>query len=823
MPALKVRVAHKDRALLPEGVLSKAAKSRLAELMADLSTAPEPKFLPDSEQSESVTLWLSDQQFQTLESMAVHHSLDGPGAVASGLLHADARARCPEPEGEPDEAAGKALTTLDRINAAFGQSTRDDQGRYFVQVHDAVVKGDPRRVVFAEAATGTGKTRAFEAAVIDWCERHPQDRAAIAAPTYGVLLQAIHSWQRIAAVREVPDWCVIAGQNEFVSQASLQRILDEHPDTPGAAEALAWMEQGGHAPDDDPIGHRWLMRSLMEATRGEWTLTSHVQLDADVSEEDAGKIAYAQQFKEAARVRVLFCTHAMLAVEARYRISQAAKTFARESEQSASDAAWEAWQALDEAERRSSRTYELRNEYLRSVCEGDVGRLPAIGLLVVDEAHLLEQAFAMVFASGISVARLMRTLRLVREASPNAVHARDLDQMDDAWGVLRRVGQATGAERVSASDNSALASAIAIVRGVVTEVLSRSTKSAMSRPEIRHLKAIRLALDVAALASGEQSGMSVRVSWSPSVQWPSIDVGRYDVSRELDFLWNVMVEDCSVLVSATLFDDVSIAGLESMRRMLSVRTKQLVALDPIRPAWLYDPVTLHLVGEAEHADGLPRFRRPTKRDKLSGDELERRNGRWRDDVATYVARAHASAVGGTLVLLTAHNERSEIGARLREEDVGGPLIEHRPDASLDAVRRRFLECSAAGERPCLLAVGGAWTGLDLSADALTSFTGTMLTPEEDRVLTDLIIPIAPIGVNRSLTHEWRREKTGVMAEVGSTSIVMRQGIGRLVRRMGLPPNRRLHFLDSRIHESAWRPLFAPVIRAISNYRNRRTV
>lgn len=461
----------------------------------------------------------------------------------------------------------------------------------------------------------------------------------------------------------------------------------------------------------------------------------------------------------------------------------------------------------------------------RTKIEGDEGRLPRIGLLVVDEAHLLEQQFATVFATGISLARLMRSLRGLREHTPASVRMMDIHQMEDAWAVLQRVGVATGgSERVTTTDNRAVAEAVALVRGVVTEVLSRSPKKDVTRPEIRFLRGIRMSLDVVDRASGENSGMSIRVSWSPSVQWPSIDVGRYDVSRELDFLWNVIVEDCSVLVSATLFDDVSAAGLESMRRMLSVRPNHIVALDPIRPAWLYDPVTLCLIGVSEHADGLSRFRRPTKRDKLSPEDFARRHERWRDDVSTYIERAYQSAAGGVLVLMTSHQERAEIANRLRDRLPDGALLDQRPDIGLEAVRLRFLSVSFAGEhRPCLIGVGAAWTGLDLSADALTSIFGKEIAVAEDRVLTDLIIPVAPIGTNRSLTHEWRRERAGIVAEIGATAITMRQGLGRLVRRMGLPPNRRLHFLDARINEAAWRPLFAPVVRAMANYRTRRTV
>ncbi|EQD33127.1 DEAD/DEAH box helicase, partial [mine drainage metagenome] len=141
-------------------------------------------------------------------------------------------------------------------------------------------------------------------------------------------------------------------------------------------------------------------------------------------------------------------------------------------------------------------------------------------------------------------------------------------------------------------------------------------------------------------------------------------------------------------------------------------------------------------------------------------------------------------------------------------------------SGLEDARRRFLNVIANGRRPCLLGVGSAWTGLDLSGDGLAAITGRHVAESEDQVVTDLIIPTAPIGTNRSLTQAWRKERMGMVAEVGATSLMFRQGIGRLVRREGLPRNRRLHFLDTRIYDPAWRLLLQPVVKALAPYRRR---
>lgn len=824
MPVLKIRIPLKDRDFYGDGALPALVKSKLVEALDRLEQLPVPRVPSLDLSSESFSLWVSDAQLDHLEALASSHRIDGVGPVASGLLHAWASKSLVDEERPLPAPDAGALTTLDRINAALGNRTRSDQSRFFAELSAEVLQGVPNhQVIFAEASTGVGKTRAFLAGVIDWCRANPTSHAVVAAPSYNILLQIIGQWDRIAEVFEVPDSQVVVGQQEFVSRQALERTLANNPAAPGALDARAWLERNGPPAVDDPFGHPWLLRSLQVATQQQWQLMSEVTLGSDVVQDDEGMCAYRAQFEHAKRSGVVFCTHTMLAVDVRLRAMQASSRFEQNKDDHVSNAAWAAWNKLDEDDRRLSRTWELRSELLREWTEADVGRLPPIGLLVVDEAHLLEQSFAQVFASGASVSRMMRDLRNLHESHPQDVRAGDIKAMSSAWDALRDIGGQLDTDRASTEHNQALKDAVEKVRVVLAGVLKRLDKRAVVTPEVRHLKTVRLALEVASRAAGERTGMTTRVSWSPSVQWPSIEVGRYDVSRELDFLWSVVVLDRSLLVSGTLFEDVSMAGLEATRRVLSVRSSQVRPMVPVRPAWLYEPVTLHLVGDTVHADGMSRFRRPTQRDRLDRVVLEERSERWRADVAGYLALNYASAAGGTLVLLTSHAERAEIVARLEGRIPAECLLTQSEGRSLDSIARAFLELTANGKRPCLIGVGTAWTGLDLSGDALSAYTGQPLPAESDNVLTDLIIPTAPIGVNRSLTHEWRRERTGMIAEIGATSIMMRQGIGRLVRREGLPQNRRLHFLDARIHEPAWNSLLLPVIRALGPYTRRLSV
>lgn len=713
---------------------------------------------------------------------------------------------------------------LNQINAALGDATRPDQAVFYEQLASEVLgRRGTHEVVLAEAATGIGKSRAFEALACAWCDHVKEGAVVIAAPSYGVLLQSIRQWQRIAQRIEVPAWGVIVGQQEFVSAVALEHVLAEHPDTPGAEAARAWLAAGGPHAEDDPIGHRWLMRSLREATAGLWQLESQAQLDSDSSDEDPGMLAYRGQFADAKGLRVLFCTHAMVATEVKRILITASKAFAEEEGEDIGTAAWSRWSGLDAEGRAGRRLHELRNDVLKASVSVGEHRLPPISLLIVDEAHLLEQSFASIFSAGIAVSRLMKTLRGLRDAARSAVRPEDMAKLERVWDDLKDLGGRLDGNEAKATDLPAVRAAAMAVREVVVGVLARAPKKAMQRPEVRSLRGIRAALDTAVAAAGSSSGLSLRVSWSPSVHWPSIQVGRYDVSRELDFLWSAVCSR-SVLVSATLWDEVSLrAGYENSQRTLSIRHARLRPLPPVRPAWLYDPVTLMLAGDRRHDDGIPRFRRPTVRDNLSATEFSARAERWRDDVSAYLFESYQSAAGGVLALLTAYDESSELAARLASVLPAEVIVAQGPEFNVEAAKHRYLELVRDGARPLMLGVGAAWTGLDLSADAFGALSGQRIAPADDRVLTDLVIPTIPIGLNRSLTHEYRFTKFGMYVELGSLAMMMRQGIGRLVRGPGLPPNRRLHVLDHRLHEPEWNSMLHPIGRILAPYHRRKEV
>ncbi|MHB8474208.1 MAG: hypothetical protein ACYDC8_15435 [Gammaproteobacteria bacterium] len=131
------------------------------------------------------------------------------------------------------------------------------------------------------------------------------------------------------------------------------------------------------------------------------------------------------------------------------------------------------------------------------------------------------------------------------------------------------------------------------------------------------------------------------------------------------------------------------------------------------------------------------------------------------------------------------------------------LVVADPDVRVDRQADRFIALSRRGIRPLWLAVGSAWTGLDVGGHhpPYTRAGVEELPADEDNVLTDIVVPRLPFGVNRSITHQRRLQtKPGIPWEVLDVALRTKQVIGRLVRRPGLPVNRRIFVLDGRLND-----------------------
>jgi len=276
------------------------------------------------------------------------------------------------------------------------------------------------------------------------------------------------------------------------------------------------------------------------------------------------------------------------------------------------------------------------------------------------------------------------------------------------------------------------------------------------------------------------------LSNSPVRRWPVFTTGKQNVKRELDLLWDKV--ERALLVSATLSIPTGrtdgVASREHIYNILNIPSHRGTALPPVTPEWVTKTPLFHIPPDK------PDFCYPSQADIDSGKEGAK--AKWHQAIAHEIASKPAvTAVGGTLVLLTSYEDVNEIGSILTSL-FGDRILLKTPTSSLEKQKNEFKSMARAGMRPIWLAVGNAWTGLDLRDELVPDEEA-----EKDIILTDLVIPRINFADNQSLSH-LLRQRANRAAGVTEAAFTLRQGLGRLIRRPGLV-DRHIWFLDNRIN------------------------
>ncbi len=820
MPSLRILVPAEDQPAYPSDVaqgqsLAKSAKTALAALLAQSAVAPPPVEVVSGLATVTFTIWINDEQAGQLKAIAErHHILSGIGDTASAVLHAGARAALAGMRaGRLAETPQTPQSVLDRISLACKQSTRPDQGRFYDQVERFVLENAAdHRVLFAEASTGTGKTRAFLAAALAHIERYPGIPVVVAVPTYMVLNQTYVELKRMTdAYKKVPFVC-LAGMSEFVSCATLEELLSSLPPDETTEAARAWIKAGGPRPSWSPFeAHRWLLKGLQEHAPG-LLIAEEARLNPHDPEDDPGMQSYLDQFRRSQdQAQITICTHAMLAVDIRQQRTAAFQSARDDAGTSSVANAVQAWREADKHTRGPLQA--AINSVLEESVEAPAWRLPANPILFVDEAHLIEQSFSMVYSSAVSLWRVSADLRELRSMQGARIPAAAVESVETAWRQLRSMGEALRIESTQVSDPGVsealrnLESGLASIRAVKAAAL-RAT------PEWRRLEHSLRCVNQA-LQTGEQvRGIYGQIEWSPTRAYPRLSIGKADVRQELDFLWHVYAVR-GVAVSATLYDRLPQPSVDAAAMAIGVRQPLATMMEPVTPPWVTAPVTLLLPAKRVLADGSLAFRRPASGQGASADEIQTRRLRWIGEVAEHIASHYLVAAGGMLVLGTAYRDIESLAQALRapaRRIDQAVVLEQRPGVALEVLRAKFLAMAHQGQRPLLLAVGGAWTGLDLSDGSIPAAS--------DNVLTDLVILNAPIGTNRTISQVARRRAIGPLADIRQVVVTFRQGIGRLVRRENVTANRKIHFLDGRMYDPKSAKWMMFLHRALVSYSRR---
>lgn len=622
------------------------------------------------------------------------------------------------------------------------------------------------KIVMAEASTGVGKGRVIVSAAV-LSIRQGKGPVIVAAPTIKVLSQLWSEFEKDAVQAVAGDIhaAILPGQQEFVDDVALRDYLMDEPDP----VVQAWLDAGGKSQVGGALARSgirggqplaWLMedlRAIATNLRAEdFALSSHSNPDGEAAQQMAGLRA------SVADAQIVFCTHAMLAIGV---LTQ--------------------WNSLPVL--RSSSDEEGKQQ--RPV-------------FLIDEAHLFETAMSNATSDSLSLYSLRYQLSAycrehnLSTKSIAGQAAKMVNSLAEACVEFRED------DRIDLGDTeSGGTRARDRILPLLTELAGLMAKK-HGFPAIQRLEETRTAIRSLVNALSGKSRNRSFLTFSPDRRFPSLQTGASSVASELGQLWATATGGAA-LISASFYvpDNSGRLNCDHMRFTLAL---PLIRMEtPLPVVWdeVYRAPTLHLPSPQTSATLVP----PGPQDDLSA---------WCEAQADHIVRIAESARGGTLVLCTAYSQIHSLKKAI--EAAGIPeerLVIHQGNIAVG--QKAFSDAVHRGIRPVWLALGPAWTGLDLREDG-------NISAADDVLLTDLVITRIPLGLNRSNTQLSRIDRIGFRPVAQEAMLSFKQGVGRLIRREGLA-HRRLWILDGRFQQPKTRfmaELVAGIFSMLTRYKRR---
>lgn len=758
--------------------------------------------------TKAIAVTLTAEQISVVTALAEKHGITTPGRVVGGLLYALHSSEMGETH-EDDTGEDAALRPITK-------GLRSGQVKVTQEIATMLSAG---KVVFSECGTGTGKGRliahaaAFAVRLRDagrldalpdvdasalpstftnaHCDRvraqyierstqaslqgpQPRPCVLVAAPSIENVIHLLREWD---ASRQHIDpkqhykTAVLLGRAQFVAASTLDALLSEaQPDE--YIRIRQWRSMGMPAGETEASQH---LASCLPGIFGLMAdlerLSTQEPFDfracALTDEDDAVDQEPYKQHKLAARhADVVFTTQALL--------------------------------ALDNLGLASNRMTTL---------------LPPVCCVLIDEAHLLENTQANVAAKSLSIHRLrielhspawkvLRKQSAATEAlSQLSLAAQHLQTFaDETW---LPVGPEHGPDKVSAWQEAATA---CTALGVTLKKMLKSLDNKMDRLREKERSSIHYTRNALQALESISKGWTGVLHQSPKRGMISLTMGPPTVGRHLAARWTIT--PAVALFSGTM-SHISSNGssCKGMADDLQVPAKRFSQSTPLHPQWLFNSTTLMQPSKTCFHRLVP---------PSAGVEDDAALIAWAESCAQAISLAAHDAAGGMLVLMTGFDRLDILAKRLAERpDLAERLIVHSRGASLASLKQRYTVEAMAGKKPIWLATGAAWVGLDLSDNSVGDDHA-----EDDLLLTDLVIPALPFGLDRTTTHAFRVMRQGFYAEITTAQRRMRQGIGRLIRREGLV-DRRLWILDGRLVHPGTANYTADMRRALLPYLHKK--
>ncbi len=571
-------------------------------------------------------------------------------------------------------------------------------------------------------------------------------------------------WQSLQSMRKA---VIVLGRGQFVDPGLIEHMLDAGFEDPAVR---AWHKKGGKNPgnpDTDTLRECfpsicWLYDDLAFVAQD--FPCSDCRLDEESSPE--AMYWYDEARTAAQKADVIFCTHAMLALDNQLR---------------------------------------CRNKNPSRI-------LPVPALLMIDEAHQFESAVAAQASEGLALSRLSVLLdakvnwtesrratkaKAAHEACLEVIEACRMVPDDHVFTFNPRDDPYLDARLEIEFTCSVLLSRL---KELSNKKLDTSTDSSVAR------RRMKLRSPISTLNSFLSGTERSQISFAPRRRYPTISAGPMSVRYLLVPLW----QRCPavVLFSATLTLPTVKGDIDDsyLRAVLAIPRERASSYEPIVPEWICSGVVLNLPSENTALSLTPPPR------SLNEQEATAAIDEWCKHVAQVIENeVLPAAKGGTLVLVPSKDAVKGIAQHLSQAVLERCVL-HSNALPVQQAKGRFIEAYRAGKYPLWIATGPAWTGLDLSDSTVSA--------EDDFLLTDLVIARLPFSVNRSLTQVSREQWMGYRAYLAEAMMLFKQGLGRQVRRAALT-DRRLWILDGRITNPAFDARMKTANLILKRYENRR--
>lgn len=691
-------------------------------------------------------------------------------ADAGGLTYQDAFAGLAS-VGASLAMAARAESVVAAAGAVLPFTAQAGQDTFYRTIRAALTS---HRVCMAEASTGVGKSRAMIAAALDVARTGGLDGPiVVAAPTLAILGGSLWQEYESLVTGDMANYAdvlagFLPGLGEFVDPDAIADYLngctamDEAPDA-GVAD---WFAAGGPVVQDTA-----LMRAL--ASKGiklRWLASDLRAVARDV--DPASFVCKKLPAPGSDHFKLGEMVEALRAAAANSRIifcTHAMLIIAKRS----------AWQVM-----------------------------PKPAVIILDEAHGFEQIATGVLSESLSLYTLRRRLQVEqreRKAGKRSALAKALVAVKLLSETLRNQILST---RQMVPFTPEIDGYEAVYRQMADVGAILSTRSLKGFDGVQAaLTTIKAALSSVSTV-GEATGRYCYVQFSPDRRYPSLLVGSATVGPFLRALWHD-AEGGVILASATLFtpDRFGAMRCDYMRRLLCVDNTTVDAPPPVLWPEITRLPTLH--------EPTPKLARPLSRPRAESRTPET-EAKWLKAVAKQCATIANGAVAGTLVLGASYAQVTALAKHLTES-FGDRVIAQSGDMKFAVFQNRFISAASAGKRPILVATGAAWVGINLTR-------AVPVRGKRDDLLSDLVIACLPVGLNRTISMLRRVERSGTQPIAQEATMLLRQGIGRLVREAGAK-HKHIWMLDGRL----WTPwpgmqtLQALVRHTLSAYNKRQAI